>query len=68
METLLVYPTKEQGKAVISFLKALNVHFEKEQAGLPKHVLAGIKRGQEDIKAGNTLTYDEFKSQLSIYK
>ena len=68
METLVVYPTKAQGKAVTAFLKALNVQFEKRQEILPPHVLAGIRKGQEDIKAGDTFTYDEFKQQLSISK
>jgi hypothetical protein len=68
METLIVYPTKAQEKTVTAFLEALNVQFEKKQAILPSHVLEGIKKGQEDIKAGNTLTYEEFKQQLSIYK
>jgi 2-phosphoglycerate kinase len=68
METLIVYPTKAQEKAVKTFLKALNVQFEKKQEILPPHVLAGIKKGQEDIRAGDTFTYDEFKQQLSISK
>ena len=68
METLIVYPTKAQEKAVTAFLKALNVQFEKKEEVLPPHVLAGIKKGQEDIKAGDTFSYDEFKQQLSISK
>ena len=68
METLIVYPTKEQEKAVTAFLKALNVQFEKKEKVLPADVLAGIKKGQEDIKAGDTFTYEEFKQQLSISK
>jgi len=68
METLIVYPTKTQEKAVKAFLQALNVQFEKKDEVLPKHVLEGIKKGQEDIKAGDTFTYDEFKQQLSINK
>jgi hypothetical protein len=68
MEALVVYPTKDQEKAVKAFLKALDVQFEKKQEILPPHVLAGIKQGQEDIKAGNTFTFEEFKQQLSISK
>jgi len=33
---------------------------------LPAHVLAGIAEGQEDSKAGNTFTFEEFKQQVSI--
>jgi hypothetical protein len=68
METLIVYPTKAQEKAVTDFLESLNVPFEKKQVDLPKHVLAGIKKGQQDIKNGNTLSFEEFKKQLSISK
>ena len=68
METLLVYPTKAQQKAVTAFLKALNVQFEKKEEVLPKHVIEGIKKGQEDFKNGNTVSYEEFKSHLSISK
>lgn len=60
--------TKAQEKTVTTFLKALNVQFEKKEEVLPPHVLAGIKKGQEDINAGNTFSYDEFKQQLSISK
>jgi hypothetical protein len=68
MEALIVYPTKEQTKAVKAFLKALNVDFEKKEEVLPPHVLAGIKRGQEDFETGNTISFEEFKKQLSITK
>ncbi|MES2112570.1 MAG: DUF2683 family protein [Bacteroidota bacterium] len=52
MEALVVYPTKEQEKAVKAFLTAFDVQFEKKNEILPAHVLAGIKEGQEDIKQG----------------
>lgn len=68
MQALIVYPTKAQEKAVTAFLNALNVQFEKKQEVLPPHVLEGIRKGQEDIKSGDTFTYEEFKQQLSIYK
>lgn len=68
MEALIVYPTKEQEKAVKAFLKALDVQFEKKKEVLPAHVLAGIKRGQEDFEKGNTISFEEFKQQLSISK
>jgi len=68
MEALIVYPTKEQEKAVKAFLKTLKVHFEKKEEALPAHVLAGIKRGQDDFEAGNTVSFEDFKKQLSISK
>ncbi|WP_428327546.1 DUF2683 family protein [Mucilaginibacter sp.] len=68
METLIVYPTKEQEKVVTAFLEALNVQFEKKKEVLPHHVLSGIKKGQSDIKNGDTFTFEEFKQQLSVSK
>ena len=68
MEALIVYPTKEQAKAVRAFLKALNVQFEKKEETLPAHVIAGIKRGQDDFETGNTISFEDFKKQLSISK
>ena len=69
MSTYLVYPTNEQEKAVKEFLETLNVSFEKENdVNLPNHVLEGIARGQEDIKAGRTITLEEFKKRLNSNK
>ena len=68
MEALIVYPTKAQEKAVTDFLEALNVTFEKKERPLPPQVLAGIKKAEEEIEAGDTFTYEEFKQQLSISK
>ncbi|MVN21623.1 hypothetical protein [Mucilaginibacter arboris] len=67
METYIVYPTKEQEKVVIDFFKSLDIPFEKkEETILPKHVLEGIKKGQEDIKAGRIVSLEEFKKNLSV--
>lgn len=68
METLLVRPTKAQEKAVIAFLEALKVPFEKKQEDLPQYVSEGIKKGQEDIKVGRTFTMEEFKERRSLGK
>jgi hypothetical protein len=65
MEALIVYPTKDQAKAVKAFLKALHVQFEKKQEVVPPHVLAGIKKGQESVKEGNTRTFLEFKKAIN---
>lgn len=66
MNTLLVHPTKEQEKAVIAFLEALDVQFERQDETLPEHVLEGIRKGQEDVKAGRTFTLEEFKKRRSV--
>lgn len=68
MEAYIVYPTKEQEEAILDFFKSLNVSFEKKQEkNLPSHVLKGIKKGQDDFKNGNTITFAEFKKNLSIF-
>ena len=68
METIIIHPTKSQEKAVIAFLEALKVPFEKKEELLPTYVSEGITRGQEDIKAGRTISLDEFKRQRAIGK
>ena len=69
MSTYIVNPTEEQEKAVKAFFEALEVVFFKDddelQEELPAHVLEGIRRGQEDIKAERTITSEEFKKELS---
>ncbi|MCE7062961.1 hypothetical protein [Dyadobacter sp. CY343] len=67
METLHVYPSKAQEKAVIAFLEAQNIPFSKEDS-LPLHVLAGIERGLEDVKIGRTMTMEEFRRRRSLVK
>ena len=66
METYLVHPDKLQEKALKAFLEALEVPYEiKKENSLPDHVIRGIKRGQEDIKAGRTITLDEFEKRIN---
>ncbi len=66
MSTYLIHPTDEQEKIVKAFLEALDISFIKEdnEDTLPDHVLKGIARGQEDIKAGHTLSLEEFKKRM----
>ena len=72
MKTYLLYPTEDQQKLIESFLKTNNIAFIEEEEldeELPQHVLLdGIKRGQEDVAAGRTITFDEFKKRLSSSK
>ncbi len=65
MSTYLVYPTSEQEQAVKEFLETLHIPFQKEddEEKLPQHVLDGIKRGQEDFKAGRFISYEEFRKR-----
>jgi len=66
METYLVHPDKLQEKALKAFLKALEVPYEiKKEEPLPTHVIKGIKKGQEDVIAGRTITLEEFKARIA---
>ena len=65
METYVVRPDKFQEKA----LKALEVPFEiRKEANLPAYVVSGIRKGQEDIKAGKSITLEEFKDKIAVSK
>lgn len=69
METYVVRPDKIQEKALKAFLKALEVPFEiRKEANLPAHVISGIRKGREDIIAGNCITLEEFKEKIAIIK
>jgi len=63
MKTYLLYPNAEQEKMIADFIMANNISFfeDNDDDELPQHVIDGIKRGQEDVKAGRTITLDEFK-------
>ncbi|MCO5945973.1 hypothetical protein [Mucilaginibacter flavidus] len=66
MKTYLLYPNGDQEKMIADFLEANNISFfEDDDAGeqLPQHVIDGIKRGQEDGKAGRTITLEEFRKK-----
>lgn len=62
MEAIHIYPTKDQEEAVIAFLEAMDVPFDREEE-LPEHVLKGIQTGREEIQAGRYMTLDEFKNR-----
>lgn len=70
MEAYIVYPTDEQRRAVEAFFEALDVQFEKrsDNEQLPEHVLKGIAAGEADFAAGRTITLEEFKKKLLMYK
>ena len=66
METYLVHPNKLQEKALKAFLEALEVPYEvKKGRPLPEYVISGIRKGQEDIKAGRTITLAEFENRIN---
>ncbi len=65
----VVHPDKFQEKALKAFLKALEVPFEiRKEATLPAHVISGIRKGQEDIKIGKSISLEEFKERISLVK
>lgn len=66
MDTYIVHPNKSQEKALRAFLEALNVPFEHQSdEALPQHVIENIKRGQADIDAGRTITFEAFKEKIA---
>ncbi|MCF0071699.1 hypothetical protein LZD49_14565 [Dyadobacter sp. CY261] len=62
MEAIHIYPTKDQERAVIAFLEAMEVAFDRDEE-LPEHVLKGIQTGREEIQAGRYITLNEFKNR-----
>jgi predicted transcriptional regulator len=68
-ENLPAISHQRSGKTNPSFLKTNNIAFieeEEQEEELPQHVLDGIKRGQEDVAAGRTITFEEFKKRRYI--
>jgi hypothetical protein len=68
MDTYIVYPTKEQEKAIEAFLEALEVPYDKrlDSVELPEHVLKGIAKGQADFEAGRFITFEEFRKKFPV--
>jgi predicted transcriptional regulator len=68
MSTYIITPTVEQEKLMAAFLEEQHISFikDEEDADLPPHVLEGIARGEEDIKAGRFKTFEEFKKKYPI--
>ncbi|MDB5087410.1 MAG: hypothetical protein JWR09_1404 [Mucilaginibacter sp.] len=67
MKTYLLYPNRDQEKMIADFLEANNISFFEDddaEEELPQHVIDGIKRGQEDAKAGRTITLEEFRKRF----
>jgi len=66
MDTYIVHPNKSQEKALRAFLEALKVPFERQsEEVLPPHVIEGIRRGQADVDAGRTITFEAFKEKIA---
>lgn len=66
MDTYIVHPNKSQEKALRAFLEALKVPFERQsEEVLPSHVIEGIRRGQADVDAGRTITFEAFKEKIA---
>ena len=66
MSTFVIYPNEDQEKMIADFLEANNISFFEDNYSdeeLPQHVIDGIKRGQEDAKAGRVITLEEFKKK-----
>ncbi|HWZ34959.1 MAG TPA: hypothetical protein VNW51_02310 [Mucilaginibacter sp.] len=68
MSTYVITPTVEQEKLIAAFLEEQHIPFFKEEETLPQHVLDGITQGQADIEAGRTISLEEFKKTLFMFK
>ena len=65
-ENVPVIPNGRSGKDNPGFPLSNDITFLKEdEEKLPDYVLAGIKKGQDDIQAGRTITLEEFKNRMS---
>ena len=64
MKIFMVYPTGDQEKIIQAFLEKNEISFLKEEEILPDYVLEGIASGQEDFKAGRTMSLEEFKKRM----
>lgn len=68
MSTYVINPTVEQEKLITAFLEEQHIPFYKEDETLPQHVLDGIAEGIADIEAGRTISLEEFKKTLFMFK
>ncbi len=68
MSTYVITPSNDQEEQVKAFLESLHVPFFKDDDSLPDFVLEGIKKGQEDIKAGRFITHEEFVKRMKSAK
>ncbi len=68
MSTYVINPSGDQEEKVKAFLESLHIPFFRDDETLPDFVLEGLKRGQEDIKAGRFITHDEFVKRLRSTK
>jgi hypothetical protein len=66
MAIYTAFPTKEQEKLLLTFLKTNNIDFINNEEKLPAHVLEGIERGLEDVRGGRTITFEEFKNKFPV--
>lgn len=73
MNTFIVHPKNQaQEKAVKAVLEALNIAFEKidtkaqdEEFILPPHVVQAVKKSEEQIKNGQSYSYNQVKDLIA---
>lgn len=67
MTTLTVHIENEKSeKAVVAVLDALGVKYELAADHVfPDHVIAGVRKAQEDVKAGRTKEYKGLSALLN---
>ncbi len=64
MSTYVINPTEAQEKLITAFLEEQHISFFKEEEEIPNHVLEGIAKSREDVKAGRIFTFEEFKRRF----
>jgi hypothetical protein len=64
MESLLIHPQNQsQLEQIKSYLTSLKVEFEVKKTTLPPHVIAGLEQAMAEARAGNTISFEEFKQK-----
>ena len=64
MESLLIHPQDEtQLEQIKNYLMSLEIEFEVQKSTLPPHVIAGLEKGMAEARAGQTISFEEFKQK-----
>lgn len=67
VETYLMHPDQFQEQTMKSLIKTSDSSLDIERP-LPEYVVNGIKKAQEDMKSGRSISLEAFKKRLSINK
>lgn len=69
VENYLTHPDQFEGQMMKDFIKTPEKSLDKEkEEEFPEYVVNGIKKAQEDMKSGRSISLEAFKERLSINK